>query len=122
MIVVRDSFHLVGLNLRGEACAQKVSANSCGASLPNVHVGLIGQWKPAEVAAFSGRATRKQRDTRCDETAQYVKAVRKTIQSDYIGWRGIAEAVARPNEAFPADQDRTSWIAGPGHLACASDG
>src|SRR4030081_433119 len=93
-------FHLVGLNLRGEAVVRKKC--SCTQLLQftaNIQVDLIGM-EACAGAHFLGRALREQGHEVRLIPAQYVKPYVKTNKSDYIDAEAIAEAVGRPTVRF----------------------
>jgi transposase len=89
-------FHLVGLNLRGEAVVRKkLSRRQLLQFTANLHVDLIGM-EACGGAHFLGRALREQGHEVRLMPAQYVKPYVKTNKNDYIDAEAIAEAVARP--------------------------
>jgi transposase len=93
-------FHLVGLNLRGEAVARrKCSRTQLLQFTANVQVDLIGM-EACAGAHFLGRALREQGHEVRIIPAQYVKPYVKTNKSDYIDAEAIAEAVGRPTMRF----------------------
>ena len=93
-------FHLVGLNLRGEAVVRKkCSRTQLLQFTANVQVDLIGM-EACAGAHFLGRALREQGLEVRIIPAQYVKPYVKTNKSDYIDAEAIAEAVARPTMRF----------------------
>ena len=93
-------FHLVGLNLRGEAVVRKkLSRRQLLQFTANLHVDLIGM-EACGGAHFLGRAPREQGHEVRLMPAQYVKPYVKTNKNDYIDAEAIAEAVARPTMRF----------------------
>jgi transposase len=93
-------FHLVGLNLRGEAVVRKkLSRRQLLQFTANLHVDLIGM-EACGGAHFLGRALREQGHEVRLMPAQYVKPYVKTNKNDYIDAEAIAEAVARPTMRF----------------------
>jgi transposase len=93
-------FHLVGLNLRGEAVVRKkFSRRQLLQFTANLHVELIGM-EACGGAHFLGRALREQGHEVRLMPAQYVKPYVKTNKNDYIDAEAIAEAVARPTMRF----------------------
>ena len=93
-------FHLVGLNLRGEAVVRKkLSRRQLLQFTANLHVDLIGM-EACGGAHFLGRALREQGHEVLLMPAQYVKPYVKTNKNDYIDAEAIAEAVARPTMRF----------------------
>jgi transposase len=93
-------FHLVGLNLRGEAVVRKkLSRRQLLQFTANLHVDLIGM-EACGGAHFLGRALRAQGHEVRLMPAQYVKPYVKTNKNDYIDAEAIAEAVARPTMRF----------------------
>ena len=93
-------FHLVGLNLRGEAVVRKkLSRRQLLQFTANLHVDLIGM-EACGGAHFLGRALREQGHEVRLMPAQYVKPYVKTNKSDFIDAEAIAEAVARPTMRF----------------------
>ena len=98
--MVRQFFHLVGLNLHGEVVVRKRFSRS--QLLPftaNVLVDLIGM-EACGGAHFLGRALREQGHEVRLIPAQYVKPYVKTNKSDYIDAEAIAVAVSRPTMRF----------------------
>src|ERR1035441_5686505 len=93
-------FHLVGLNLRGEAVVRKkLSRRQLLQFTANLKVELIGM-EACGGAHFLGRALREQGHEVRLMPAQYVKPYVKTNKSDYIDAEAIAEAVGRPKMRF----------------------
>jgi transposase len=93
-------FHLVGLNLRGEAVVRKkLSRRQLLQFTANLHVDLIGM-EACGGAHFLGRALRAQGHEVRLMPAQYVKPYVKTNKNDYIDAEAIAEAAARPTMRF----------------------
>src|ERR1039457_4769662 len=93
-------FHLVGLNLRGEAVVRKkLSRWQLLQFTANLHVDLIGM-DACGGAHFLGRALREQGHEVRLMPAQYVKPYVKTNKNDYIDAEACAEAVERPKMRF----------------------
>src|ERR1035437_2092058 len=93
-------FHLVGLNLRGEAVVRKkFSRRQLLQFTANLHVELIGM-EACGGAHFLGRALREQGHEVRLMPAQYVKPFVKTNKNDFIDAEAIAEAVTRPRMRF----------------------
>src|SRR5258708_39318821 len=93
-------FHLVGLNLRGEAVVRKkCSRMQLLQFTANIQVDLIGM-EACAGAHFLGRALREQGHEVKIIPAQYVKPYVKTNKSDFIDAEAIAEAVGRPTMRF----------------------
>jgi len=93
-------FHMVGLNVRGEAVVRKKFSRT--RLLPftaKLRVELIGM-EACRGAHFLGRALREQGHEVRLIPAQYVKPYVKTNKSDYIDAEAIAEAVGRPTMRF----------------------
>jgi len=96
----KTSFHLVGLNERGEVVVRKrFSRAQLLRFTANRKVHLIGM-EACGGSHFLGRALQEQgHDVRLIP-AQYVKPYVKTNKSDYIDAEAIAEAVGRPTMRF----------------------
>jgi transposase len=96
----KTSFHLVGLNERGEVVVRKrFSQAQLLRFTANRKVHLIGM-EACGGSRFLGRALQEQgHDVRLIP-AQYVKPYVKTNKSDYIDAEAIAEAVGRPTMRF----------------------
>jgi transposase len=93
-------FHLVGMNLRGEAVVRKeLSRKQLLQFTANLHVDLIGM-EACGGSHFLGRALHEQGHEVRLMPAQYVKPYVKTNKSDFIDAEAIAEAVARPTMRF----------------------
>jgi transposase len=96
----KTTFHLVGMNQRGEVVLRKRFSRSqllhCTA---NLKVDLIGM-EACGGSHFLGRALRDQGHEVRLIPAQYVKPYVKTNKSDYIDAEAIAEAVGRPRMRF----------------------
>src|SRR5260370_794754 len=93
-------FHLVGLNLRGEAVVRKKCSRMQLLQFSgNIQVDLIGM-EACGGANFLGRALREQGHEVKIIPAQYVKPYVKTNKSDFIDAEAIAEAVGRPTMRF----------------------
>src|SRR5271168_3098216 len=96
----KTTFHLVGMNQRGEVVLRKrFSRAQLLHFTANLKVELIGM-EACGGSHFLGRALREQgHDVRLIP-AQYVKPYVKTNKSDYIDAEAIAEAVGRPRMRF----------------------
>src|SRR5579872_714188 len=93
-------FHMVGLNVRGEAgVRKKFSRTQLLRFTAKLRVELIGM-EACRGAHFLGRALREQGHEVRLIPAQYVKPYVKTNKSDYIDAEAIAEAVGRPTMRF----------------------
>ena len=93
-------FHMVGLNVRGEAVVRKkFSRTQLLRFTAKLRVELIGM-EACGGAHFLGRALREQGHEVRLIPAQYVKPYVKTNKSDYIDAEAIAEAVGRPTMRF----------------------
>ena len=96
----KTSFHLVGLNERGEVVVRKqFSRGQLLRFTANRRVHLIGM-EACGGAHFLGRALQEQGHQVRLIPAQYVKPYVKTNKSDYIDAEAIAEAVGRPTMRF----------------------
>ena len=96
----KTSFHLVGLNERGEVVVRKRFSRAQPLRFTaNRKVHLIGM-EACGGSHFLGRALREQRHEVRLIPAQYVKPYVKTNKSDYIDAEAIAEAVGRPTMRF----------------------
>jgi transposase len=96
----KTSFHLVGLNERGEVVVRKrFSRAQLLRFTANRKVHLIGM-EACGGSHFLGRALREQGHEVRLIPAQYVKPYVKTNKSDYIDAEAIAEAVGRPTMRF----------------------
>src|SRR6202166_2929058 len=96
----KTSFHLVGLNERGEGVVRKkFSRAQLLRFTANRKVHVIGM-ESCGGAHFLGRALQEQGHEVRLIPAQYVKPYVKTNKSDYIDAEAIAEAVARPTMRF----------------------
>jgi transposase len=96
----KTSFHLVGLNERGEVVVRKqFSRAQLLRFTANRRVHLIGM-EACGGAHFLGRALQEQGHEVRLIPAQYVKPYVKTNKSDYIDAEAIAEAVGRPTMRF----------------------
>jgi transposase len=96
----KTSFHLVGLNQRGEVVVRKrLSRAQLLRFTANRKVHLIGM-EACGGSHFVGRALREQGHEVRLIPAQYVKPYVKTNKSDYIDAEAIAEAVGRPTMRF----------------------
>ena len=96
----KTTFHIVGMNQRGEVVVRKCfSRVQLLHFTANLKVELIGM-EACGGSHFLGRALREQgHDVRLIP-AQYVKPYVKTNKSDYIDAEAIAEAVGRPTKCF----------------------
>ena len=96
----KTTFHLVGMDQRGEVVLRKrFSRAQLLQFTANLKVKLIGM-EACGGSHFLGRALREQgHDVRLIP-AQYVKPYVKTNKSDYIDAEAIAEAVGRPTMRF----------------------
>jgi transposase len=96
----KTTFHLVGMNQRGEVMVRKrFSRNQLLHFTANLKVDLIGM-EACGGSHFLGRALREQGHEVRLIPAQYVKPYVKTNKSDYIDAEAIAEAVGRPRMRF----------------------
>src|SRR5436190_16005729 len=96
----KTSFHLAGLNERGEVIVRKrFSRGQLLRFTANRQVHLIGM-EACGGAHFLGRALREQGHEVRLIPAQYVKPYVKTNKNDYIDAEAIAEAVGRPTMRF----------------------
>jgi len=97
----KTSFHLVGLNPRGEVIVRKkFSRAQLLRFTANRQVHLIGM-EACGGAHFLGRALREQGHEVRLIPAQYVKPFVKTNESDFKDAEAIAEAVDRPSKKWP---------------------
>ena len=96
----KTTFHLVGMNQRGEVVLRKrYSRAQLLHFTANLKVKLIGM-EACGGSHFLGRALREQGHEVRLIPAQYVKPYVKTNKSDYIDAEAIAEAVGRPTMRF----------------------
>src|SRR5580692_7433854 len=96
----KTTFHLVGMNQRGEVVLRKrFSRVQLLHFTANLKVKLIGM-EACGGSHFLGRALREQGHEVRLIPAQYVKPYVKTNKSDYIDAEAIAEAVGRPKMRF----------------------
>ena len=96
----KTSFHIVGLNERGEVVVRKqFSRTQLLRFTANRKVDLIGM-EACGGSHFLGRALQEQGHEVRLIPAQYVKPYVKTNKSDYIDAEAIAEAVGRPTMRF----------------------
>src|SRR6202162_3531975 len=96
----KTSFHLVGLNERGEVIVRKkFSRAQLLRFTANRKVHLIGM-EACGGSHFLGRSLEEQGHKVRLIPAQYVKPYVKTNKSDYIDAEAIAEAVGRPRMRF----------------------
>src|ERR1700688_4240605 len=96
----KTSFHLVGLNERGEGVVRKkFSRAQLLRFTANRKVHVIGM-EACGGSHFLGRALQEQGHEVRLIPAQYVKPYVKTNKSDYIDAEAIAEAVGRPTMRF----------------------
>jgi transposase len=96
----KTTFHLVGMNQRGEVVVRKrFSRTQLLHFTANLKVKLIGM-EACGGSHFLGRALREQGHDVQLIPAQYVKPYVKTNKNDYIDAEAIAEAVGRPRMRF----------------------
>jgi transposase len=96
----KTSFHVVGLNERGEVVVRKrFSRAQLLRFTANRKVHVIGM-EACGGSHFLGRALQEQGHEVRLIPAQYVKPYVKTNKSDYIDAEAIAEAVGRPTMRF----------------------
>jgi transposase len=96
----KTSFHLVGLNERGEVVVRKrFSRAQLLRFTANRKVHLMGM-EACGGSHFLGRALEQQGHEVRLIPAQYVRPYVKTNKSDYIDAEAIAEAVGRPTMRF----------------------
>jgi transposase len=96
----KTTFHLVGMNQRGEVVVRKrFSRTQLLHFTANLKVELIGM-EACGGSHFLGRALREQGHEMRLIPAQYVKPYVKTNKNDYIDAEAIAEAVGRPRMRF----------------------
>ena len=96
----KTSFHLVGLNERGEVIVRKhFSRAQLLRFTANRKVHVIGM-EACGGSHFLGRALQEQGHKVRLIPAQYVKPYVKTNKSDFIDAEAIAEAVGRPTMRF----------------------
>src|SRR6202158_1183337 len=96
----KTSFHIVGLNERGEVVARKhFSRAQLLRFTANRKVHVIGM-EACGGSHFLGRLLQRQGHEVRLMPAQYVKPYVKTNKSDYIDAEAIAEAVGRPTMRF----------------------
>ena len=96
----KTTFHLVGMNQRGEVVFRKRHSRAQLLHFTaNLKVALIGM-EACGGSHFLGRALREQGHEVRLIPAQYVKPYVKTNKSDYIDAEAIAEAVGRPTMRF----------------------
>jgi len=98
--LAKTTFHLVGMNQRGEVVVRKrMSRTQLLHFTANLKVELIGM-EACGGSHFLGRALREQGHEVRIIPAQYVKPYLKTNKNDYIDAEAIAEAVGRPTMRF----------------------
>src|SRR5271168_1785674 len=98
--LAKTTFHLVGMNQRGEVVVRKrLSRTQLLHFTANLKVELIGM-EACGGSHFLGRALREQGHEVRIIPAQYVKPYVKTNKNDYIDAEAIAEAVGRPRMRF----------------------
>ena len=98
--LAKTTFHLVGMNQRGEVVVRKrLSRTQLLHFTANLKVELIGM-EACGGSHFLGRALREQGHEVRIIPAQYVKPYVKTNKNDYIDAEAIAEAVGRPTMRF----------------------
>src|ERR1700689_1794190 len=96
----KTTFHLVGMNQRGEVVVRKrFSRAQLLHFTANLKVELVGM-EACGGSHFLGRALRGQGHEVRLMPAQYVKPYVKTNKNDYIDAEAIAEAVGRANMRF----------------------
>src|ERR1035438_7202851 len=96
----KTTFHLVGMNRRGEIVVRKrFTRTQLLHFTANLKVELIGM-EACGGSHFLGRALREQGHEVRLIPAQYVKPYVKTNKNDYIDAEAIAEAVERPKMRF----------------------
>ena len=96
----KTSFHLVGLNERGEVIVRKrFSRAQLLRFTANQKVHVIGM-ESCGGSHFLGRALQEQGHEVRLMPAQYVKPYVKTNKNDYVDAEAIAEAVGRPTMRF----------------------
>jgi transposase len=96
----KTTFHLVGMNQRGEIMVKKrFTRTQLLHFTANLKVELIGM-EACGGSHFLGRALREQGHEVRLIPAQYVKPYVKTNKNDYIDAEAIAEAVGRPRMRF----------------------
>jgi transposase len=96
----KTTFHVVGMNQRGEVILRKrFSRLQLLHFTANLKVELIGM-EACGGSHFLGRALQEQGHGVRLIPAQYVKPYVKTNKSDYIDAEAIAEAVGRPTMRF----------------------
>jgi transposase len=96
----KTSFHLVGLNERGEVIVRKrFSRAQLLRFTANRKVHVIGM-ESCGGSHFLGRALQEQGHEVRLMPAQYVKPYVKTNKNDYVDAEAIAEAVGRPTMRF----------------------
>jgi transposase len=96
----KTTFHLVGMNQRGEIVVRKrFTRTQLLHFTANLKVELIGM-EACGGSHFLGRALREQGHEVRLIPAQYVKPYVKTNKNDYIDAEAIAEAVGRPRMRF----------------------
>src|ERR1700689_5081534 len=96
----KTTFHLVGMNQRGEVVVRKrFSRAQLLHFTANLKVELVGM-EACGGSHFLGRALREQGHEVRLMPAQYVKPYVKTNKNDYIDAEAIAEAVGRANMRF----------------------
>src|SRR5271169_6822984 len=98
--LAKTTFHLVGMNQRGEVVVRKrMSRTQLLHFTANLKVELIGM-EACGGSHFLGRALREQGHEVRIIPAHYVKPYVKTNKNDYIDAEAIAEAVGRPTMRF----------------------
>jgi transposase len=117
----KTTFHLVGMNQRGEVVLRKrFSRVQLLHFTANLKVKLIGM-EACGGSHFLGRALREQGHEVRLIPAQYVKPYVKTNKSDYIDAEAIAEAVGRPTMRFVPvkSDDQLEQAEAPAETSCA---
>ena len=102
----KKSFHVVGLDKRGRiVLRQKWSRGQNESRLANMSPCLVGM----EACVGAHHLSRKLKALGHDPRlmpAKYVRPYSKGQKNDFRDAEAIAEAVAAPNHAFRADQNR----------------
>jgi transposase len=122
----KTTFHLVGMNQRGEVMVRKrFTQTQLLHFTANLKVRLIGM-EACGGSHLLGRALREQGHEVRLIAAQYAKPYVKTSENDHIDAEAIAEAVGRPTMRFAGQERRTTGPAvtasGAGTLGYAPDG
>jgi transposase len=100
----KTTFHLVGMNQRGEVMVRKrFTQTQLLHFTANLKVRLIGM-EACGGSHFLGRALREQGHEVRLIAAQYAKPYVKTSENDHIDAEAIAEAVGRPTMRFAGQE------------------